>query len=353
MDSHEQWPPTWDAVSAEILAAGGAVVVIGTGDVGKSSFCWGLAARGAAAGGKVALIDADLGQARIGPPGTIGLAYVGPQQQGDPQPAALAFVGSTTPEGHLLPTVVGLRKLSDLARAQNPSHLIVDTCGWVDHPAAQALKEAKFSLLGPDFIVALQRQQELEPLLTWARGRGRDPVRRLHPAPAARYRDRAERQRHRAERFRAYFQGAQSRELYAGELALLGTILWSGQPLLRHIRATAADLLGTELAHAEQVGEQVLLVCEGEPTSSRLRDVREFLPELRVTVHARSAFRGRLVGLLDAQDTCLATGLIAEVDFARQRLRVRCPPLGEQPTGLAFGALQLNDDFSEAGRERL
>lgn len=352
-DRHDEWPPAWGAVTEEILDSGGVVAVIGAGDVGKSTFCWGLAARSAAAGNRVALIDTDLGQARVGPPATIGLALMGPHAEPDPTPAALAFVGSTTPHQHLLPTVVGLRKLGDLAREEEPQHVIVDTCGWVDHPAARALKEAKFSLLEPDFVVAIQEEQELEPLLPWARGRRPDPVRRLRPARAARQRDRAERQRHRGERFREYFRDAETLELEAVALSLLGTSLWAGQPLPKHVHATAADLLGSEVAHAEQVGEQVLLVCEDEPTSDGLRAVREFLPELRVAVRPRSAFRGRLVGLLDAHDLCLTVGLISEIDFAQRRLVVRCRPPGDGATGLAMGALQLNEDFTEAGRERI
>jgi polynucleotide 5'-kinase involved in rRNA processing len=77
----------------------------------------------------------------------------------------LAFVGSTSPQGHLLALAVGTRLMVERAGDEGADIVVVDTTGLVTGVYAQILKYHKVILLQPDLVVGLERGGELEPLL--------------------------------------------------------------------------------------------------------------------------------------------------------------------------------------------
>jgi polynucleotide 5'-kinase involved in rRNA processing len=74
-------------------------------------------------------------------------------------------VGTTSPQGHLLPLVVGSRLMLDRARLEGAELVVVDTTGLVSGVYGQLLKFHKIGVLQPDLVVGLQRGEELQPLL--------------------------------------------------------------------------------------------------------------------------------------------------------------------------------------------
>jgi polynucleotide 5'-hydroxyl-kinase GRC3/NOL9 len=151
----------------ETLAARpGRVFVLGGVDSGKTTFTHELARAGLVAGQVVAIIDADLGQSTIGPPGTVGLKVLreSGEDPGDGSYDALAFVGSMSPRGHFLPLVTGTAKLVMRAIEMGARLIIVDTSGLIDGVAGQVLKLTKAELCRPHQVVALARGGELEPI---------------------------------------------------------------------------------------------------------------------------------------------------------------------------------------------
>ena len=76
------------------------------------------------------------------------------------------FVGSTTPRGHMLPSVIGAFRLQKWALAMGANAVVVDPTGLVDKAqGGKALKQWKIELLAPDVVIGLYREQELEPIL--------------------------------------------------------------------------------------------------------------------------------------------------------------------------------------------
>lgn len=147
----------------------GRVFVIGGVDSGKTTFALRLARAGLERGSAVALVDADLGQSVIGPPGTIGLKVARSLDDlvegfGD-APDALAFVGSVSPRDHFLPLVTGTAKLVMRAIEMGARLTIVDSSGLIDGMAGQILKLTKAELCRPHRVVALARGGELEPVV--------------------------------------------------------------------------------------------------------------------------------------------------------------------------------------------
>ena len=78
---------------------------------------------------------------------------------------ALGFVGSTSPQGHLLPLAGALARLRDRAHAEGSDLVVVDTSGMVSGIWGQLVKYYKVDMLEPDLVVGLQRGEELEPVL--------------------------------------------------------------------------------------------------------------------------------------------------------------------------------------------
>jgi len=212
-------PPAWDEILSEPLC--GKIMLLGAPDTGKSTLARYLYTRLVARGQRVACLDGDPGQASLGPPATMTLVMGTGTDYPPPGRRWRRFVGAVSPRGHMLPMLVGAAALVEVAQDAEADAIIYDTSGLVD-PAqgGSALKLAKIDLLRPGTVMAIQREDELEPLL--------EPLRRfrglrlheLRPSPAVEPRDPAVRRAHRADRFAAHFAGARPVQLRWDRLAV-------------------------------------------------------------------------------------------------------------------------------------
>ena len=224
-------PASWAASARQIQQhAWRTILVIGATDRGKSTYCHYLSRHLLAAGDSVALVDADVGQKDIGPPGTITLGYpdvVMPLHR--LQPVAWYFVGAVSPAEHMCPMVAGTRQLADAARA---TRVIVNTTGFV-HGLGCQLKGRKIEAIEPDVIVGLARGRELSALLAPYRH-----IRTLHlpPSPQARRKSPHQRRANREQAFRRYFSEARNvslprRQVQMQERTTEGMISVTGMPM--------------------------------------------------------------------------------------------------------------------------
>jgi len=348
IDCPQDWQRAGDAVARD----GAVAVVLGGVDTGKSTLCRFLAHYCHTHGCNTALLDADLGQSWIGPPTTVGFALVdGPElpQRGD-EPADMWFVGATSPHGHMLQTAVGVRKMADAARHAGADRIIVDTSGWINGPAARALKEAKIALLSPRHIIAIQARGETQHLTAPYANRADVVVHNVRVSRRARVRDVDRRRRHREEQFRDYFAGARQLALPLGQITLLGTGLLSGTAAPGHVRSYAEELLGIECSHAEMIADSLMLVCDHQPDPGAIEAVREHFPDEEIAVVALDAVRGVVLGLSDARERLLGIGLLADVDFKAGQLHVTTPvSAADGATTVTVGTLRLHRDFSQLG----
>ena len=115
------------------------VLFVGGLDAGKSTLARATAAFALRLGRSVAYLDADVAQKTVGPPATVGLKHI--REPDDltlerlSHPDALGFVGSTSPQGQLLPLVGALARLRDRGRAEGADLIVVDTSAIVSGPA--------------------------------------------------------------------------------------------------------------------------------------------------------------------------------------------------------------------------
>ncbi|MGZ4146808.1 MAG: Clp1/GlmU family protein, partial [Actinomycetota bacterium] len=145
------------------------VVLLGGIDSGKSTLARSML-RAALAGGRAsALVDSDVGQKTVGPPATVTLKMLRAPADLAAETFAdadeLSFVGSTSPEGHLLSMVTSVARLTQRARERGAEFVVLDTTGVVSGVYGQILKYHKVEMVQPDLVVGLQRGEELQPLL--------------------------------------------------------------------------------------------------------------------------------------------------------------------------------------------
>ncbi len=279
----------YEDLVARAVATRGVDVLIGGMDSGKSTLARRIASSAVGEGLTVGILDADVGQSTVGPPTTVGLRLC--RSEADLVPEALsradhlAFVGSISPQGHLLPLVTGTRMLLDRARQNGADLVVVDTTGLVSGVYAQLLKFHKIGVLQPDLVVGLARGEELEPLLGVIQRFYATEVVTLGIHPEVVPTSVEQRASNREDSMRAYF---------AGEL------------------------------HRWRVKPTVFV-----PALPALFDI--------------STLDGIVVGLSDGKGTCLGIGYLERVE-EDGGLRL-ISPVAEAPKALILGSVRLEEGF--------
>lgn len=184
------------------------IVFLGGVDTGKTTLVWELA-KELSRSYTVGVVDSDIGQSHLGPPTTVGWGIVLPDAENwdEVQVRGIYFVGALSPQGHLLPTVVGTKLLCDDARTFCDK-VIVDTTGLIWGDVGRILKSTKVDALAPDLVVGMQKGRELEPILNLWKGMNRPQVLKFQTPPEVRSKTWEMRYNYREEQFRKYFQEA-------------------------------------------------------------------------------------------------------------------------------------------------
>ena len=304
-----------------------------------------IAAGRALGAGPVAVVDADTGQSDIGPPAcvSVGLAAQPPERLSDVPVAASYFVGATSPVGHLLQSVTGARRMADRARELGARTILVDTTGMVGGSAARALKAAKVDLLDPEWVIALQREDEAEHLLAPYRKRKRPRVVRLRPSRAVEVRGPDERRSNRERGFAAALAGGRSAAVPWSSLGAEGTPFLTGAALPGHLRDELEAVAGVEVLYAERAADVTFAVGRDPVEGHRA------VGQLHLT--DPSFFDRRLVGLLGETGDTIGLGVLLDLDFRGQTLTLHAhPDAVAQACALRLGSMRVAPDGTELGR---
>ena len=297
----ENVPGEWLAL-AEALPDRGRLLAIGPSDAGKTTLCWWLAGeldrrskderdaatQQAQAPGRVALVDADIGQSRIGPPASVGWANIGERT------SKFYFVGAVSAEQR--PSSAFKATIKSCQAAAGCQWTIVDTTGHISGDLAVALKSSKIKRLRPVHVVGIGDDPALERLLArW----DSDPQVTMHRLPtpaAARSRSRSQRARWRAEAFARWLEGANLR--------------WIAAEGRRIINAPPQELFAES-------------------------------PELA------EGLTGLLMGFGEESGRGICLGLLHTMDWSGGRVLARCPPQAEDAALVDFGCIRLEPDGTQ------
>ena len=248
------------------------IMILGGLDTGKTTLIRALHEN---IGGSI--IDGDLGQPEIGPPGLISL---GTYRDGMKD---AYFVGSFTPRGNLVQVITGIGKL--LTRC--PERLFIDTDGWIEGDAARVYKGELISLVEPDCLLLLQREGELEKFSTYlsdgqivrlkAQERGKKP--------------RGERSANRIRKFKYYFSRSRRIEKPWREVKIAGTLIGGGEEIPRD---TLKDFFKGRVLTGWKI-ENTLSVLSGTSPASPDK-LKEKFNATEIEHHGIEELKYRLVG---------------------------------------------------------
>lgn len=156
---------THEALIADI-ASGGVSMLIGGLDTGKTTLALQAARQAVTEGHTAAVVDADVGNSTIGPPACVGLKVFADLADFDTieRPDSLHFVGTISPARLVLQQVVATAAMAERARGLGDI-VVIDTTAIASGVSGETLKYHKTELCRPDRIIALQRGEEMEPVV--------------------------------------------------------------------------------------------------------------------------------------------------------------------------------------------
>ncbi|MDA8173034.1 MAG: polynucleotide 5'-hydroxyl-kinase [Nitrospiraceae bacterium] len=184
-------------------------IILGGPDSGKSAFA-SFAARFLASGENafpVCLVDADVGQSSIGLPGTISIKRYSLHTRGlalkNPWPDRMTFIGAVNPALRIPEMIEGVKRMA--ARCGKQYAVLVDITGLVSGGLGRALKLGKIKALRPGYVIAIQKEVELEHILGALPGIAGPKIIRFKPSRMAKKTSGAARANYRRQRYSQYF----------------------------------------------------------------------------------------------------------------------------------------------------
>ena len=351
-DFSPAWNNAWERVAS--LPIGGTVLLLGGTDTGKTTFAASLAAHLSETSERIAVVDADIGQSEIAPPGTVGVAWAREDaaKLSDLKPAATFFVGafsaSTLPLEHAAATHHAVRH----ARTRNAARILVDTTGYVTGPTARRLKCAKASLIQPDLILAFgaDTNAELTALAQAMRGICGAETLAVPVAGGVQKKPTAMRTTRRQTRLAAYF-GDKPTEVVVplDTVQTLGATLGTGTRIAPHLALWVADALHLPVVHGEIAGEVLTLFLAGAATPGWEAGIGAITAHFGVRtlrVVSLASHIGVLVGLHDDTGRLFALGRYAGFDDEAVGIAVTVPggaaiSAKEDTRLVAFGRVRI------------
>lgn len=365
MDDTYQVNQDWRKLASRIVKPQQIVLVIGTTDVGKSTFCRFLADAALATGFKVACVDTDIGQSQIGPPTTIGIKSFAPDEnrQSSESQALVSdreqsrtenpivfdgtadqfyFVGDVSPPGHLLGLLTGTRLMVDSAREADADFVVIDTTGYIHDPPAVILKQHKIELIRPNHLVCIGRSTELEQITACYSQQQWLNIHYLLPHRGVRTKSNKARSRYRKDRFDRYFSDSKVQQVPFEQIRGGRTPFFIGRVANEKELEILSRLAETQVYHAEW-GSRTLCFIVSKPLSkATITHIKNYLSLTRVTAEVRTYFERRLVGLIGSTGNTYAIGIIEGVDFRKRELSIRSKTdTAKQARAIQFGNYQL------------
>lgn len=320
------YPPEWNDAAEKILLSGKIVLILGAVDTGKTTLVTFLANYSLGRKEKVAVVDADIGQSDIGPPATIGLGWVTKKisSLNEIPLVKMYFVGAVSPERNLLPTVVGTKIMVEKALEQGADLIIIDTTGLVSGEVGRILKRYKIELIHPDHLLALQRTDELEPILQ-SFTPGSISIHRLPLSSGTRNKSLNERRALRDKKIQSYFLPSRLQELPWENFSTSRSLFRAGKELSNRERENLSRMLEDIVIYAERLGNEMLVVTPDLLNERALLNLKRSMGIENIVNCSPEHFSQLLVALADKHHEVLSLGVIKEIDFVHRVLRLLTP----------------------------
>ena len=350
-----EWQPALDALRA--LPPASVALLVGAPDRGKTTFA-ALAARHLSGDAKVAVVDTDIGQSEIGPPGTVGWAWARPDaaRLRDLKPAGVFFVGAFTPAPVAVELLAATAQALRHIAGRGGAHLtLVDTTGWVAGPSARRVKIAKAQTVSPALVIGMGDDPATGSLAhAMATASGAQVCLVATPQAVGR-KGQSLRAARRLTRLAQARTGARTLALPLRDTHVSGAMLGTGEPLPPHLVQWASTALRLPIVHAEHQGETLAVFLSAETPrpgwEAGAGPVADHFGAETVRAVCLPRYTGAYVGLHDLTGRLLAVGRFAGLDAENAALRVSAPPpvTADRVKLLQFGRVRLADDGAFVG----
>jgi polynucleotide 5'-hydroxyl-kinase GRC3/NOL9 len=289
-----------------------------------------------------------MGQSDIGPPTTIGLGgFYGPSKNVNQfEVKSIYFVGSISPKGYLLPTVVGTKRMVDKALELGFDHILIDTTGLIQGSLGKTLKEHKIELINPDLIIILQRQTECEYLIKRFRAISNQHIIVMKPFDGVRNKSPAERREYRERSLQAYFFNSKLKKLNLKDFYLLDIPLFSGYPFSEKEKNDLSQKINRKVLWAESQGDEIHLVALDSIKNFVEKPPRDDTGRRLLFAYTPSEFEDILVGLYNKVGECYSLGIMRKIDFSSQQAEIEIAEDKEEPVGIKFSRYRINQNGS-------
>jgi polynucleotide 5'-hydroxyl-kinase GRC3/NOL9 len=326
-------------------------IVLGDVDSGKTIFSTYLANCAVSKGLKVGIVDKDPGQTEISIPTTIGLGIVDRPLHSfeSVEAVSVRFVGSVSPSNIVQRIVAATKELYDEALRRGCDLIIINTSGWVNGRGARELKCNVITTVHPNYLVLIQRTNEVEHLVKPFE-KSDVKIIRVQP-PAVKPKTREERKARRESIYRNYFANAKVRKVSLTSVRLMYALFTTGAVLSKESLEKYSKELGLDLIYGEESRDSLFLVSK-EPVEEKAKieeEVAEKHGKEEVTITWPGEERGLIVGLLGPDLSYLGLGLIREIDYLKKVVELLTPVEGSINV-IQVGLIKLDEDFREVAK---
>ena len=341
----------WVAEIDDVLRRGcRTILVLGPTDSGKSSISALAANRSLLYGYRAGIIDADVGQADVGPPACVSATVVEKPilWLRELRAKYIRFVGSITPqkvEDRIIAGVVDL--YHKLKYKDGVEVVVVDTDGWVQGINSVEYKAEIARYIGADAVIVME-DTKLHGMVSRVFGGLKCGVKLLPSPSVKRERDRSDRRSLRREAYQRYLTPLIERELSVDKVSIMGSCIFAGDPLPMSQAVSLAEQLGVPVLAASETYDTIYVVTSGQPRPQNVQSVAEKLGK-QVYILDVNLARNALVSLVGEDGEEKAIGILRDVDFGKRVLRIATPYTGEV-RGVILGHIRLSEEFEEVGR---
>ncbi len=324
-------------------------MVLGQVDSGKSSISALVANRALLRGLRVGVVDADVGQADVGPPATVSAA----EARGfilwlrELRAERMRFVGYVSPQRAERRIVGGVVDLAHWLRGRGVEVVVVDTDGWVQGVGSLEYKLEAAHLAGLDTVVVVGDEKLYRMVRGAWGGRGCGVLYLRSPA-VRRERSRDDRRQLRSEAYRRYLEPMHPRTLSLRGVGVVGSCFFSGDPLPGETAEAFSQVLRVPVEAASETYDTVYVVTRGQADPVGLEKLSQALGK-QVYVLDKNNMRGALLALVGPSGVEEALAVLEDIDFRRMEARLRTPYRGEVHAIIA-GGTRLGPDLEETGR---
>ncbi|MEM2093895.1 MAG: Clp1/GlmU family protein [Candidatus Bathyarchaeia archaeon] len=324
-------------------------MVLGASDCGKNTFCIALANRLLKQNLRVAIVDGDVGQSDIGPPGAVSFSVIKQPVYDlfELDPNSVVFVGNTSPSAITGRVLSALAALNNEVRNEQIPRLIVNTDGWVSDAEAVDFKLRVAKIFSPDAVVGIQNHEELEPILSRLESDGNNII-RVETPPVVYHRSREIRRELREQCFRKFLSNASIKTLPVGWLRLEHTFLGETDADAA-ISNIVSQLLKTSVVRCISTSEGLRVVL---PRNTKVDKASILDTEKALKMSLRIVFegdeKGLVVALLDKDRRFGGLGTVHSIDFRRGVIKL-LTPYQRVPSIIQFGRIRLDESGKERG----